>query len=50
MQNMAIDEEPDKTTSLIQVGFGFQDTDPCALFFHGNPTECTEADGLQVLI
>ena len=33
MQNMAVDEEPDKITSLIQVGFGFQAVNPCALGF-----------------
>ncbi|MCJ1321765.1 mediator complex subunit [Xylographa vitiligo] len=42
MQNMAIDEEPDKTTSLIQVGFGFQDTDPC-LNIALSPNTCVKA-------
>ncbi|MCJ1388619.1 mediator complex subunit [Xylographa bjoerkii] len=42
MQNMVPDEEPDKVTSLIQVGFGFQATDPC-LHVALSPNKCVIA-------
>ena len=44
MQLMATDEEPDRITSLIQVGFGFQAADSCTLVFHGIPVEYIETD------
>ncbi|MCJ1284725.1 mediator complex subunit [Xylographa opegraphella] len=42
MQSMATDEGMDKVTSLIQVGFGFQATDPC-LHVALSPNTCVKA-------